>query len=191
MAVLVEAISVIVRMETISERCIGGWPAFEAKIPNQNFCTEHELARIGFMTPTDVQIYLRDLEDHGLVFLKNDNAVDLAVIDQLRKPTTPCNCVDFGRLNWGKSGHTVAASWLHGSECGQIATPDGWTYEGSISASHTFVPSADENERMQYLPEENGVEVYLDLQTGGEVFIGRTQNVQDHSSDPNHGSPDV
>ena len=47
MAVLVEAISVIVRRPAIDERFNGGWPAFLQAIPNRMGCHGNDLARVG------------------------------------------------------------------------------------------------------------------------------------------------
>ena len=55
MAVLVEAISVIVRAAAIHQKYPGGWEAFKRIIPNQTLCADNELVRIGFMTPDDVE----------------------------------------------------------------------------------------------------------------------------------------
>jgi hypothetical protein len=57
MAVLIEAISVFVRVDAIRERYSGGWEAFREAVPNQTLCCDDELARIGFMNPADVERY--------------------------------------------------------------------------------------------------------------------------------------
>jgi len=46
MAVLVEAISVIVRRPAIDERFNGGWPAFLEAIPHQMGCHDNDLTRV-------------------------------------------------------------------------------------------------------------------------------------------------
>lgn len=55
MAVLVEAISVIIRRNAIVERFVGGWDAFQQTIPNGTFCKDDDLVRVGFMTPNDIR----------------------------------------------------------------------------------------------------------------------------------------
>jgi len=47
MAVLVEAISAIIRVRTIEEIYPGQWPAFVKAVPNQTLCSDNELARVG------------------------------------------------------------------------------------------------------------------------------------------------
>ena len=90
MAVLVEALSVIVRREAIVRKDSGGWSAFVAAVSNPTFCADFELVRVGFMHPDDVGGFIRRLNARGLTFLDgHENAVDLVVIDQREGPTTP------------------------------------------------------------------------------------------------------
>ena len=46
MAVLVEAISVIVQRDAIEKRFHGGWREFENAVPNSTLCADDELARV-------------------------------------------------------------------------------------------------------------------------------------------------
>ena len=61
MAVLVEALSVIVRRDAIVRKYRGGWQEFLQHVPNNTFCTDDELARVGFMHPKDVEAYVTHL----------------------------------------------------------------------------------------------------------------------------------
>jgi hypothetical protein len=51
MAVLVEAISVVVRHDAIDKRFLGGWQGFLDQVPNNTFCGDGFFARVGFMNP--------------------------------------------------------------------------------------------------------------------------------------------
>jgi hypothetical protein len=66
MAVLVEGISAIVRVQAIHDRCAGGWPAFDDNVPNNTLCSDNEVARVGFMMPADCEAFVGGLERHGL-----------------------------------------------------------------------------------------------------------------------------
>ena len=70
MAVLVEAISVIVRRDAIDRRFSGGWREFLNAVPNNTFCADEDLARVGFMTPQDVEAFVRRLDCGGLTFVR-------------------------------------------------------------------------------------------------------------------------
>ncbi len=171
MAVLAEALSVIVRRDAVAARFRGGWAAFLDQVPNQTMCCDHTFARVGLMTPTDVGAYTSVLEAGGLAFHKNGQSLDFAVVDQSRGPTLPAPWLEFGVIEAG--GIKIYACWLAGQPPGDIAVPDGWTFEGSLSQKPSFDPKGSEEHRRQFLRHENGLDVYLDLVTGKEMFVGR------------------
>ena len=187
MAVLVEAISVVVRRDAIRAKFSGGWPEFLECVPNDTLCSDDDLARVGFMTPPDVEAFIELLEKNGLIFLRNRRTVDIAVVDQQRGLTMPTDWLEFAHLAFGESGDIVAACWLfEGPRMGAgihmpgkgmtLATPVGWTYEDSPSANFKFVESGKMSEQRKFLRHEDGIDVYLDLSTGKEVFIVRSAN---------------
>ena len=69
MAVLVEGISVLVRKDAIQDKMTGGDARFRLLIPNATFCEDDQLARVGFLNPTDVGTFIDELQDVGLTFL--------------------------------------------------------------------------------------------------------------------------
>jgi len=185
MAVLAEALSVIVRRDSIDRKYRGGWSAFVASVPNSTFCTDGEIARVGFMDPRDVESFIGRLQTAGLSFLENGKAIDLAVADQQDGLTTECEWLEFGRLPFGEHGK-VAACWLfEGPRVGagmhmrgtkmHLVTPGNWSFEGSLSQHYTFVPKDELTKRLQFLRREDSTDVYLDLATGREVYIGRVK----------------
>ena len=193
MAVLVEAISVIVRKKAIDERYEGSWEAFMADLPNKTYCTDGEIVRVGFMSPEDVEVFVKNLESKGLRFIVDEESIDIAVVDQLYGPTCKCKWLGYGKLDYGVSGQ-VATCWLcqdnnlsyqltNGEDIQdnrmakfsiELSTPDGWQYEGSLSQEFIFVSLKRKNECMKYLRMEGNLEVYLDKETGKEVYMGRT-----------------
>jgi hypothetical protein len=56
-----------------------------------------------------------------------------------------------------------------------LATPDGCTYDNSLSANFKFVENEEMQEKLKFLRHENGTDVYLDRSTGKEVYVGRLQ----------------
>jgi hypothetical protein len=183
MAVLVEAISVIVRRDSIDREYRGGWEAFLDAVPNATLCYDEELARVGFMTPDDAEQFLEVLMAHGLTFLEHDRSKDIAIVVQERGPVTPCEWLGFGQLPLGTG--RVSACWLSEGPRGaasdrreevsiRLATPPDWNLEGSLSQRFTSVPATEIGDRLRFLRTEGDVEVYLDVTTGREVYIGRT-----------------
>ena len=186
MAVLVEAISVIVRRDAINAKFSGGWREFLSSVPNRTLCSDEELARVGFMSPPDIETFVRRLEKGGLTFLRDGKAVDIVVVDQIRGPTMPADWLEFSHLSLGGTENKVAACWLfEGPRIAAgihmpakemtLSTPDGWTYEDSLSANFKFLENDEMQEKLIFLRHEDGTDVYLDLSTGKEVYVGRPQ----------------
>jgi hypothetical protein len=174
MAVLVEATSVIIRVQAIHGCYPGGWQAFVQEMPNRTFCSDNELARIGFMSPDDCKATVENLEQHSIIFFKDGRSQGLVVADQLRGFTVACDWADFGRVEI-RSGQTVSAAQLKGSTTRQVFCPDDWKYEGSLSQQFGFVPAGTEHKSLRFLRHEQGLDVYLNLVTGKEVYIGRNR----------------
>jgi hypothetical protein len=93
-------------------------------------------------------------------------------VDQLRGPTTPCEWVEFGHVEL--DGNRVSCCRHVGSTINVITTPDDWSFHGSLTASYGFVPSEAKDKSLRFLRRERGMDVYLNLMTGQEVFVGRT-----------------
>lgn len=174
MAVLIEAISVVVRADSILKKFPGGWTAFMKIVPNETLCADNEIARIGFMSPQDVESFVKKLQSNGLEFLRSGEAIDLAVADQMHGLTSKCSWLDFGHVNMGNNGPRVAACRLANSQVMEVVTPPGWQFEGSLSSTFGFVPSEHVEKGMQFLRHENGLDVYFNPLTGKEVYVGRT-----------------
>ena len=81
MALLVEGISVVVRYDAIDRRFAGGRRKFLQAVPNQTFCANDDLARVGFMLPANAESFGRLLEDGGLTSMRDGHAVDFAVVE--------------------------------------------------------------------------------------------------------------
>ncbi len=138
------------------------------------------------MAPEDVEKYIERLEHSGLTFLREGKAVDIAVVDQQRGPTVSCNWLEFGSLPFGEEAGKVSACWffdgpriasglhMHGTSM-ELRTPLHWTFENSLSRNFTFVASGEDRNRLQFVRSDNGTDVYVDLTTGKEVYIGRSK----------------
>jgi hypothetical protein len=190
MAVLCEAYSVLVRLESVDRYFPGGQDAFTNLVTNNTFCSDGSLARVGFMTPGDVEQFVGILEAHGLQFVLHRGSfsvgihgrpeTDIVVVSQLHGPTTACSWIDCFRMQ------ITAGCWVVGARLlidgvpqadpdggVDLHTPAGWKYDHSISASRQFVSFEDMPGRMKFLREGGGVDIYLDTETGKEMFVGR------------------
>jgi hypothetical protein len=99
----------------------------------------------------------------------------MVVVDQLSGFLHKCSWAEFGIVDLdGNKEQLIKACRLVGSTTKEIVTPEGWKYKGSLSQTFTFVPSEHIDKTMKFLRYENGVDVYLDLVNGKEVYSGRT-----------------
>lgn len=170
MAVLVEAISVIVRRDALDARYAGGSDRYVADCPNATACADAHLVRVGFMDPASVGEHVRALEGHGLVHLDHDHrAHDMVVIDQLHGPTSACEWVDYGHISI--DGNTIAAARFAEDQSSQFFTPTGWCYDNSLTKTHRFIPSDEAGRTVKFVREHDGISEYIDLETGKPLFL--------------------
>jgi hypothetical protein len=174
MPVLVEAISVIIRIQAIRDKYPGGWDSFVRSVPNATLCYDDELARVGFMSPNDCESYVENLELGGhLVYVKDGKCEDIAVADQQQGCYKACDWAEFRQVEL-EPGETVFAARLKGCSSQRLYFPADWEYEKSLSRKFTFVPVRKMDQSMRFVRHEANCDVYLDLSTGKETLVGRT-----------------
>jgi len=178
MAVLIEAVSIVILLSSIERKYPGGWDAFERAVPNQTLTSDDELVRVGFMVYSDAVHFLDKLQGQGLVFLQDGLAIDIAVADQLKGLHVECSWLEFGRCELDESGkQVVSACRLAGSQADGLAVPHKWSFEESLSNTYCYAPDGDLSKGMKFLRHEDGVDVYLSELTGEEVYVGRTSEI--------------
>jgi len=175
MAVLAEALSVVIKVESLLNLSTENQVKFTQNIPNKTFCGDGELIRIGFMSPSDVQSYADSLKSLGLVFMENNTAKDFVVVDQFRGPTTDCSWIDFGEIELGDTGNSIKSCRLKDSSITQVSCPTGWSFENSLSKKTEYFDKEKISTKLKFLRKEGDQDVYLDKETGKEVFVGRTE----------------
>jgi hypothetical protein len=177
MAVLIEAISVVIRADRLLARM--AWDDFAAMVPNGTLCADDELIRVGFMHPEDVRDFVERLEERGLRYLESGASVDLVVVDQQTGPMARCGWIEFGSISLGsQESHLVSAARMVGSSCRQVLTPDGWRYEGSLSQTFGLVPMGREEASLEFKEERGGTQVFRSKLTGRDVFVSRTRPIR-------------
>lgn len=175
MAVLIEAISVLIKRTAIDEKFPGGWEAFVENAPNQTLCADSILARVGFMIPVDVESFIRRLKRMGFIYIEDGEAVDMVVVDQQRGFAARCSWAGFGHCDIGDDHSRMVAACQSADDLQKvILCPDGWKYEGSLSHTYGSAPTESVDESLEFLRHEDGLDVYLNKLTGKEVYVGRT-----------------
>jgi hypothetical protein len=175
MAVLIEAISVVILRASLMRAFEGNWEEFAQAVPNDTMCSDDELVRVGFMTPHDVEHYVRQLQAKGLSYLEREQAIDVVVVDQMRGPMARCKWAEFGHVALDHDEkRRIAVCRLQGSNSSSVATPNGWSFGSSLSASYSFVPSTATEKALKFLRSEDGLDVYWSQLSRKEVYVGRT-----------------
>jgi hypothetical protein len=169
MAVLVEAITVVVPRDTLERVYAGGVDAYEIDCPNATFCTDDHLTSVGFMTPTDVRAFVERLVDAGLGFVDAHGFLDVAVVNERTGPTAACEWLAFSRLRGNYS-----MCWLLGTDPDELAIPAGRHPETLGTMRFVPIPLKDVETQLEHLEsDERGLETYRDRGTGKVLYVGR------------------
>ena len=178
--VLIEAISVIINQSVIEDRYPGGIQGFKRDAPNNTYCADDHLVRIGFMTPVDVGDFCKHLEDYGFVYHVDGVSQDFIVVDQQTGPMVSCEWLFFGNafLEDEKIRKIVFAAVpeeINGPFVGpqEFAEPKGWKWEGSLSQTFAYVPTEHVDKSMTYLGHDNGLDVYFNHLSEKVNYVGR------------------
>jgi hypothetical protein len=179
MPVLLEAYSVLIRHKAAAAKYSGGWAQFARDVPNNTFCADGEIIRVGFMNPTDFSVYIELLKQRGLMHLDGDgHAVDVAVVDAGSGPRQPCDWLEFGDAavkkvpTAGVESNEGSIIWarLKGSQSLAVSLPKNWQGPQQLR----LVDPQAVNKNLRFLRSDGNVDVFEDLETGKEVYVGRT-----------------
>lgn len=172
MAVLIEAVSVVVRRDAIESKIAGGWSSFSAAVPTAQFCYDNEIARVGFMAEADAETFLSHLRALGLVVAAPTTDTDVCVVEQLGRSGAPATWLAVSRLSTPEIGGEVAVAFLKGTSETRVVMPGGWKFEGSPSQKPLEFSRADDP-RLKFLRSEGNVDVYWDSAQAREVYAAR------------------
>ena len=164
MSILVEAITVVFMNATADRHIQGGVNSVQTIAPNSTFRTDGLISAISFMDPESTGHFVDTLLNIGMEFVEDGVAQDIVVLDQHRGPTAQCDWIGF---NQNADGNSIA--WLVGHPQGDMAVYDNWPPNNDLMFRDGQV-----GETMKFLREEDGLDIYLDLETGQECFRPQT-----------------
>ena len=164
MSILVEAITVVFMNATADRHIQGGVDAVKKIAPNSTFRTDGLISAISFMDPESTGNFVDTLLNVGMEFVEDGVAQDIVVLDEHRGPTAQCDWIGFSQ---NADGNSIA--WLVGHPQGDMAVYDNWLPNNDLMFRDGQV-----GETMKFLREEDGLNVYLDLETGQECFRPQT-----------------
>ena len=171
MAVLIEAFSVIVRVQAIRDKYFGGVKAFMDDIPNSTFCTDGSLGRVGFMSLDDAFFFSAELMKKGLGSLRGDREnTDIAYAVQDVGLIDECSWLVVERLSIDAHDHEVTACSLVGESQQGLSVPKDWSYE-----QYASLTSVSENEILSMAQEHDSAVLSLSVKDKTEeMYLGRT-----------------
>ncbi len=164
MAVLIEVVSVVVRHATLAAKYPGGLEAYRRACPNNTFCADEHLSRVGFMVQSDAEVFVAQLAAKGLTPFRKEAAEDVALIDESAKLTRPCAWLSLG--HWGPA----SIAWLAGTKRGDLHAPAGW----NAARRPQYLSAEEIKQRLEFVRTDGHVDVYRDKMTGQEMYVGRT-----------------
>lgn len=171
MPVLIEALSVVIRLDRLKAKASGDSPVFRQMAAHPSYCADGELCRLAFFRPDDVAAFVGDLERMGLRHVVEDaqgrHAEDLAVVDQQAGPTVAADWLEVRLVDFVSDGtQPVNTARLKDGKETRTMFPNGWRWEGSMSQQARFVPADKADEMLEFVRSEGGVDVYRDRKSG-------------------------
>ena len=89
MTILFEAISVVVRCDSLERLGSDGLDHVFSSIPNQTYYSDGSLARVGFLVEQDAFDFISFLESVGLVHLQGEESIDFTIVLQGQRTCLP------------------------------------------------------------------------------------------------------
>ena len=164
MSVLVEAVCVIIQRKRLDQTYPGGTDAFLAHSDRRSaehryVCMDDHLVCLSYFSPDAADRGIVPLIREGLTETDDDGFVDFAVVDQRYGPSLPC-----AWLSWSRDPSGYGCAWLAGELPGELSAPEGWTVSSSLRLKGIDIRNFPD--RALKLADENGVETWLDFDTG-------------------------
>lgn len=164
MSVLVEAFSVVIRKASLESSYPGGLGGFLARTMRHSaehryICMDQHLVCMSFFSPDAAERAIVPLVNAGMIDVIDDEFISVAIVDQRYGPTLLCRW-----LSWKRNQDGFTSAWLAGKTVGDLATPDGWTPDQSLNLQRVDIRNFPD--RAMRLAEEDGMETWLDFNTG-------------------------
>jgi len=173
MAVLILGVNVVIKVDVINRLYPNGIQGVEDECPNQTFCTDGNIARIGFMNFNDANAYTNKLKDYGMTHKISGICIDFTQFSGELGLEPGC---DWINLDQDKIGYFFA--WLSGTEQGQIILPAGFEPDPSKNSLIYYSPE-DSEKYLEFVRVEGNIRVFRDTRTGETRYVGSTRRLQE------------
>ena len=175
MAVIIEAITVVVRRDAARRAFAGNDAPLATLAPNRSGRQDEHLYAIGFMNQLDAEAFVRRaLEPRGLTWTQGDEAVDLTLVYQHTGLLHYTPWLEVGQ--YPVEGGAVTAAWLSGTEPGALSTHSFWNFKGYMQISSAPLEG---NDAWQEIPSDDPRQrAFLNLETGEKRYAIKPQAEQ-------------
>ncbi len=128
MAVLVQAVTVIIVNAAVAQRFPGGEQALAQMWPGPVYCTDGRISAVAFMTSEDATRFTALLGSHGFADPWATSARDIAVVVQGKGLVTGCDWLRVERrpLDERTGAPEVTIARMAGEELTTFSAPAGW-----------------------------------------------------------------
>lgn len=163
MAVVLEGWGVVARRSAVQQKLPGGLAAWFEVAPHRVACADDHLCVVAFMVHQDAAAFLLKLDSMGLQGERDGAYEDAAIVGVDGPWQHACTWLRVGRY----AG--VQAAWMDGVDQDPLVVPLVWRPNSIVNLS-----SEEVERRLKFLRRDGGVEVFLDSETGEEIYRGRT-----------------
>ena len=148
MSVIVEAVSVVVKRNSIQTKFPGGWSSFRSIVFSQySMCADSSLASVSFLAAKDAHSYTKFLEEVGFVYLQ-----DFAIADQTQGLKDSCDWCYITNFEIDNNPATaVTGCKLEGCSEKKLYVPPDWEFKGSISQRCRYQDEGKNRKGLLYL----------------------------------------
>lgn len=170
MAILIEALSLVIRVQAIDSKFQGGWDAFVGRFGGPYLCTDGELARLSATSGAEAMDLAAMLEGYGLVFRDGAGVhQDMIIVEQLRGPAADCDWLEWGSVI--KHGFPLSVARMAGSFENEVATPPNWAFDFSPSDLHRRVEKHDLPKDARYVGHNQGLHIYAEPNSPRRLYV--------------------
>ena len=134
--------------------------------PNRMFLGDDDIWRCSFMSNDDAGAFVKKLETLGLNGSTGPNP-DVVLVNEFNHDVYPyCEWLQLG--NYQKA----IVAWMTGSDPEKLVAHEG--FDPAVGSGLLFRDKKNLQD-LEFLRVEGNIEVYLDKQSGDEVYLGRTR----------------
>jgi tetratricopeptide (TPR) repeat protein len=160
MAITIDAYTVVAKLKSVQRLLSEG----TLPLPNSTVLADDDLWRCSFMIHGDAINFMKSLQELGLNTSRGPDS-DVVLVHEFDQSIYPY-CEWLLTNTW----ENAVIAWLAGTEPRTIVAREGWDPK---TGSGVSIVNPGDVDGYELLRVEGNIEVYLDKQSGKEVYIGR------------------